>query len=86
MLEKWVNKQEEKLNLRKKWINENVNEMITKMDQDLQNTKKKIGSGRKGSLKFGDSHDWSQADISIGHITSSSVHSTPRIYSMGIGG
>ena len=32
MLEKWVNKQEENLNLRKNWINENVNEMITKMD------------------------------------------------------
>mgnify|MGYP001806549936 CR=1 FL=1 len=35
MLEKWVTKQEEKLNMRKKWINENVNEMIAKMDQDL---------------------------------------------------
>ena len=73
MLEKWVTKQEEKLNRKKKWMNENVNEMIQKMDHDLQITKKKIGSGRKGSLKFNTSHDWSQNDMSIGHITSSSV-------------
>ena len=75
--------QEEKLQKKKKWVTENMNDFINKMDQDLQLTKKKIGTGPKGSLKFNSSHDWSQHDMSLGHITSSSIHSTPRIINQG---
>lgn len=78
-LERWVGVQEEKLQKKQKWVTENMNELISKMDQDLQMTKKKIGP----SLKFNSSHEWSQHDMSLGHITSSSIHSTPRIVSHG---
>ena len=53
--------------------------MITKIDKDLQQTKKRIGSKKKGSQIFNNSVEWSHHDMSIGHLTSSSIHSTPRI-------
>lgn len=64
-------------------MTENMNDFISKMDQDLQLTKKKLGSSKLGSSKFNTSNDWSQVDMSLGHITSSSIHSTPRIYNNG---
>lgn len=81
MLEKWVIKQEEQIQEKKKWINENYNDMISKIDQELQYTKAKIG-GSGAKKKFGDrSFDWSknELNVSIGHFTSSSIQSTPRI-------
>lgn len=60
-------------------MNENMNDLISKMQQDINMTKKKIGSGRKDSFKFNASQDISQFDMSIGHITSSSISATPRI-------
>jgi hypothetical protein len=34
-LEKWVSVQEEKLNKKQKWVTENMNDFISKMDKDL---------------------------------------------------
>lgn len=83
MLEKWVIKQEEQLQEKKQWISENYNDMISKIDQELQHTKAKISSGIKGSgKKFSNaSFDWSknELNLSVGHFTNSSIHSTPRI-------
>lgn len=52
--------------------------MISKMDKDLQTTKKRLGSGKKINPKFNTSVEWSH-DISIGLLTNSSFLSTPRI-------
>lgn len=52
--------------------------MISKIEKDLQQTKKRIGTKKKGTHLFNNSVDWSH-DLSIGRLTSSSIHSTPRI-------
>jgi hypothetical protein len=36
------------------------------------------------SLRFNVSHDISQIDMSLGHITNSSVSATPRIYNQNL--
>ena len=52
-----------------------MNEIITKIDKDIQQTKNLIGSKKKGSNLFNTSVEWSH-DVSIGSL---SIHSTPRI-------
>ena len=59
---------------------ENVNDMISKIDKDIQKTKNLIGTKRSSSNLFNISAELSQYDISINNISSQmSVHSTPRI-------
>ena len=81
-------------------MNENMNDLIMKMQQDIDLTKRKINMGntpgmgfnsaRKDSntsLRFNVSHDISQiCDVSNGNITgNSSVNATPRILVMSHG-
>ncbi|CDW71493.1 iq calmodulin-binding motif family protein [Stylonychia lemnae] len=79
-LQKWVERQEDELNQKKNFMKENIDEFIQKLQHEFQVPKIKQGSGRKDSVKFNVSHEISQIDMSLGHITSSSISATPRIY------
>ena len=76
-LERWVTKQEEEITKKKQWYQQNVNDIISKIDREVKDIKKKVGSNKKGNNKFNTSVDWSH-EVSLGHL-SNSVHSTPRL-------
>jgi len=78
-LEKWVNRRVEKFEDKKKQFQTNLNSLMSKIEQDKENTKKKIGSKRKGNMIFNNSVEWSHHDQSLGQLTTSSINTTPRI-------
>ncbi len=78
-LERWVTKQEEQLFNQKKMFNQNVQDIMQKIDKDLKQTMKRLGAKKTGGIN--NSVEWSLQDTSLGgaHNQSISINSTPRI-------
>ena len=86
-----MEKQEQKI-LSKRHTNDNVNDLISKMQMEMDLTKRKINSGSVANaassarkdinnslLRFNVSHEISQIDMSLGHISNISLNATPRV-------